>query len=45
MWRKDAAKPAVIGDIEMVCLDKDKQLQPVPADIKSDAWPAELILF
>ncbi|HAH02654.1 MAG TPA: thioesterase, partial [Vibrio sp.] len=33
VWRKDATKPAVIGDIEMVCLDKDKQLQPVPAEV------------
>ncbi len=33
VWRPNAKKPAVIGDIEMVCLDKDKQLQPIPESI------------
>ena len=30
VWRPNAQKPAVIGDIEMVCLDKQKQLKPIP---------------
>ncbi|MFT4923958.1 MAG: acyl-CoA thioester hydrolase [Phenylobacterium sp.] len=30
VWRIGAKRPAVIGDIEMVCLDKDKRLQPIP---------------
>lgn len=33
IWRPNATKPAVIGDIEMVCLDKDKRLQPIPEEI------------
>jgi len=33
VWRSNASKPAVIGDIEMVCLDKNKQLQPMPESI------------
>ena len=33
IWRPNAIRPAVIGDIEMVCLDKDKQLQPIPNEI------------
>lgn len=33
VWRPNATRPAVIGDIEMVCLDKDKQLQPIPNEI------------
>jgi len=33
VWRPNATKPAVIGDIEMVCLDKDKQLQPIPNEV------------
>jgi YbgC/YbaW family acyl-CoA thioester hydrolase len=33
VWRPNAKKPAVIGDIEMVCLDKDKRLQPIPDEI------------
>ena len=33
VWRPNAIRPAVIGDIEMVCLDKDKQLQPIPNEI------------
>jgi len=35
VWRPDAKRAAVIGDIEMVCLDKNKQLQPIPEDILS----------
>lgn len=30
VWRPNATRAAVIGDIEMVCLDKDKRLQPIP---------------
>ena len=30
VWRPGASKAAVIGDIEMVCLDKEKRLQPIP---------------
>ncbi len=33
VWRPGATRAAVIGDIEMVCLDKEKRLQPVPEDI------------
>jgi YbgC/YbaW family acyl-CoA thioester hydrolase len=35
VWRPNAKRAAVIGDIEMVCLDKLKQLQPIPEDILS----------
>ncbi|SON49986.1 thioesterase family protein [Vibrio tapetis] len=30
VWRPNAIRPAVIGEIEMVCLDKEKRLQPTP---------------
>lgn len=30
VWRPNARKPAVIGDIEMVCLDKNKRLCEIP---------------
>lgn len=33
LWRPGATKAAVIGDIEMVCLDKNKRLQPLPDSI------------
>jgi len=33
LWRPGASKAAVIGEIEMVCLDKEKRLQPIPAEI------------
>ena len=33
VWRPNANKAAVIGDIEMVCLDKEKRLHPIPAEI------------
>ncbi|MBU2870896.1 thioesterase family protein [Colwellia sp. E2M01] len=33
LWRPNATRAAVIGDIEMVCLDKNKQLQPIPEEI------------
>ncbi|MFT6987640.1 MAG: acyl-CoA thioester hydrolase [Psychromonas sp.] len=32
-WRPGASKAAVIGDIEMVCLDKEKRLQAIPDEI------------
>ncbi len=31
-WRTNATKAAVIGDIEMVCMDKQKRLHPLPDD-------------
>ena len=33
LWRPNATKAAVIADIEMVCLDKQKRLQPIPEEI------------
>jgi acyl-CoA thioester hydrolase len=33
VWRPNATKPAVVGEIEMVCMDKDKQLQPMPDEV------------
>lgn len=33
VWRPGATRAAVIGDIEMVCLNKNKQLQPLPQEI------------
>ena len=33
VWRPDAIKAAVIGDIEMVCLDKNKRLCEIPQAI------------
>jgi acyl-CoA thioesterase FadM len=33
LWRPNASKAAVIADIEMVCLDKDKRLQPIPEEV------------
>lgn len=33
LWRPNASKAAVIADIEMVCLDKEKRLQPIPEEI------------
>ena len=33
VWRPNGKKPAVIADIEMVCLDKEKRLQPIPENI------------
>ena len=32
VWRSNATKAAVIGDIEMVCMDKQKRLHPLPDD-------------
>jgi acyl-CoA thioesterase FadM len=33
LWRPNGKKPAVIGTIEMVCLDKKKRLHPIPEEI------------
>ena len=33
VWLKGAVKPAVYADIEMVCMDKQKKLQPIPGEI------------
>jgi len=33
VWRPNAERAAVIGEIEMVCLDNKKQLQPLPTII------------
>lgn len=33
VWRPQAQRAAVVGDIEMVCMDKNKRLQPIPAEI------------
>ena len=30
VWRPNATKAAVVGDIEMVCMDKEKRLHPLP---------------
>lgn len=32
-WRPGGKKPAVAGEIEMVCVDKNKQLQPTPSEV------------
>ena len=44
VWRPNAKKPAVIGDIEMVCLDKDKRLQPIPDEILASMLKDNCIL-
>ncbi len=33
VWRPNATKPAVVGEIEMVCMDKQKRLQPIPDEV------------
>ena len=33
VWLDGAVKPAVYADIEMVCMDKQKKLQPIPDEI------------
>ncbi|NQY64028.1 MAG: thioesterase family protein [Alteromonadaceae bacterium] len=33
VWRPNGTKPAVICEIEMVCLDKEKRLQPIPDEV------------
>lgn len=35
VWRPNASKPAVVGEIEMVCMDKQKRLQPIPVEVLS----------
>jgi len=35
LWRANGVKPAVIGDIVLVYLDKKKRLQKIPSDISS----------
>ncbi len=37
VWRPNAVKPAVIGDMVMVYLDKKKRLHKIPSDISSMA--------
>ena len=32
VWRPNATKAAVVADIEMVCMDKEKRLHPLPDD-------------
>jgi acyl-CoA thioester hydrolase len=32
VWRPNAKKAAVVGDIEMVCMDNEKRLHPLPDD-------------
>ena len=32
VWRPNANKAAVVADIEMVCMDKQKRLHPLPDD-------------
>lgn len=33
VWRPNGTKAAVIGDIEMVCLDKHKRLREIPEEV------------
>lgn len=33
VWRPHGSRPAVIGEIEMICLDRSKMLHPVPDEI------------
>ena len=35
VWRPGAKRAAVIGEIEMICMDKNKQLQPIPVEALS----------
>ena len=35
VWRPNANRAAVIGDIEMVCLDKNKRLCEIPYEIEA----------
>lgn len=32
LWRPNGKRAAVIGEIEMICLDANKQLQPIPEE-------------
>lgn len=40
VWRPNAKKPAVVGDIEMVCMDKQKRLQPIPDEVMAALLPS-----
>ena len=42
VWRPGAAKAAVVADIEMVCLDREKRLQPIPGEVLEAMSPASL---
>ncbi|MEI6388381.1 MAG: thioesterase family protein [Spirochaetota bacterium] len=33
VWKPEAKKAAVVADIEMVCLDRNKRLQPIPPEV------------
>ena len=33
VWRPNTKRAAVIGEIEMVCMDKNKRLQPIPLEV------------
>ena len=35
IWRPGKAKPAVVADIEMVCMNKARQLCPLPEGIEA----------
>jgi acyl-CoA thioester hydrolase len=35
VWRPGGKRAAVIGDIEMVCMDRSKALRPIPEDVLS----------
>lgn len=36
VWRKDAKRAAVVADIEMVCMDKNKQLVGIPQGVEEE---------
>jgi acyl-CoA thioester hydrolase len=35
VWRPNGRRAAVVGDIEMVCMDRNKALRPIPEDVLS----------
>jgi len=35
VWRPNGKRAAVIGEIEMVCMDRNKALRPIPEDVLS----------
>lgn len=35
VWRPNGKRAAVVGDIEMVCMDRNKALRPIPEDVLS----------
>lgn len=35
VWRPNGKRPAVVGEIEMVCMDRNKALRPIPEDVLS----------